>query len=103
MDEEKELPKPYRELAETIGMDATLRLCRRFGGENIYIPKVDKLLIAKRRELIRAEWTGENTAELARKHHLSVRAVQQILEGMRPPEVEGQIGVEELLGTPAEE
>lgn len=97
MDESKELPKPYQELAETIGAEATLRLCQRYGGEVIYIPKMDKIASAKRRELIREEWNGNNAVELARRHNMSVRAVQKLVETLPSPQVDGQISMDELL------
>lgn len=95
--EGKGLPRQYRNLVRVIGTDAMLRLCREYGGEVIYIPKLDKLLSAKRGEVIRAEWNGSNTVELARKYGVTIRTVQKEVEGIPKPQIPGQISLEDLL------
>ena len=69
------------ELAETIGMDAFRRLVDVYGGTGrVYIPQADTLLIPIRDRLIREEYNGYNTAELARKYEVSQRWVQEIIK-----------------------
>lgn len=81
-----EIPKPYQSLIQTIGWEATVRLCQAFGGEAMYIPKLDRLDAAKKRYYIRKEWNGHNAAELAKKYGHSVRSVQRIVEDAELPE-----------------
>lgn len=97
MEEWHELPKPYQQIAEVIGMEATLRLCRKFGGLTLYVPKLDKLAMAKRRELIAREWDGSNAADLAKKYGCSLRWVQKLTETLPIPQAEGQISIKEVL------
>lgn len=67
-----------KEIAEVIGTYNLLKLSERFGGSDIYIPKLDRILIPLRNRLILKEFNGGNNAALARKYHLSCRRVQTI-------------------------
>ena len=70
-----------RELAECIGMEAFRRLLERYGGTGkMYIPQPDKVVIPVRDVLIRREYNGYNTYELARKWKLSDAYVRQIVK-----------------------
>ncbi len=60
---EKRVPRPYENLVRVIGAEATLRLCQEYGGEVLYIPKVDKLDALTRNASIRQKWNGRNAAE----------------------------------------
>ncbi len=86
MMEGMEIPKPYQNLIQVIGWEATVQLCQVYGGEAMYIPKPDRLEAAKRRYLIRKEWNGHNTIELAKKYGHSVRSIQHIVEDARQTE-----------------
>lgn len=100
MDKQKDsfpLPNQYQELVRVIGLEATVRLCREYGGTDTYIPKVDGLLAAKQRELIRREWNGYNGEALARKYGVSVRWIRKIVEGDKSPVIPGQMSVEDFL------
>jgi Mor family transcriptional regulator len=74
----------FKELAETIGLDAAEKLARRMGGQAVYIPKADSIEIMLRNEQIAKEFTGSNYRELAQKYDLSERHVRHILDNMRP-------------------
>ena len=97
VDETEGLPKQYQNLVRVIGSDAATRLCQEYGGEVVYIPKIDRIEAAKQRDLIRAEWNGRNAAALARKFGKSVRWVQKVVENTPDPIIPGQISVDELL------
>lgn len=92
----EEIPEAYQNLVRVIGWDAMLRLCQEYGGEVLYIPKLDRLTAAKQRELICKEWNGYNTVDLARKYNCSIRWIQKVVEGTRPPEIPGQMSMDDL-------
>ena len=76
-----DLQGEVRELAECIGMEAFRRLLERYGGTGkMYIPQPDKVVIPVRDVLIRREYNGYNTYELARKWNLSDAYVRQIVK-----------------------
>ncbi len=100
MDEKKDaiqLPNQYQDLVRVIGLEATIRLCREYGGTDTYIPKVDGLLAAKQRELIRREWNGYNGDTLARKYDVSVRWIRKIVESDKNPVIPGQMSVDDFI------
>lgn len=94
---EQEVPQQYQDLVRVIGLEATMRLCREFGGTDTYIPKVDGLLAAKQRELIRSEWNGYNAEQLARKYGVSARWIRKIVEDVKAPEIPGQMSLDDFL------
>lgn len=55
------------------------RLLRRFEGQRIYIPSKAVLEAKTRNRQIRAQFTGNNLADLASNHRLSKRQVRNIL------------------------
>ena len=87
------LPEAHRKLAEVIGIEATVELCKVYGGTPLYIPKVDALIAAHRDQQIRTEYNGYNVAILARKYNLSARTVQRILEGESLQQIDGQMEI----------
>ncbi len=73
------LPEIYRDLAETVGLEATLALGREFGGMSLYFPKIESALRGWRDVNIRREFTGANIPQLAKKYSLTSVRVRQIL------------------------
>lgn len=80
------LPETYQEVARIIGMENALRLAQHIGGGRIYYPKIESLLRDKRDEKIRAEFTGFNHRELARKYSLTETWIRDIVQRKRPDE-----------------
>ncbi|NPU84393.1 MAG: hypothetical protein HPY65_07875 [Syntrophaceae bacterium] len=78
------LPDSYQDVARIIGMEPTLRLARHIGGMRIYYPKLDSLFRDKRDERIRAEFTGNNHRDLARKYDLTEAWIRAIVQ-RKPP------------------
>lgn len=74
-----DLPPDFRDIADTIGLDPALKLVQARGGEGVYVPKVDKVCRAARDRAIRAEFTGANHRELARKYSLTVVWIRAIV------------------------
>lgn len=94
---EKRVPRPYENLVRVIGAEATLRLCQEYGGEVLYIPKVDKLDALTRNASIRRKWNGRNAAELAKEYGVSVRWIQKTVEGLPEPPLPGQLSMTDLV------
>ena len=97
MGETARIPKQYEDLVRVIGLDATIRLCNEYGGTPLYVPKVDGLVSAERRKAILTEYNGYNIKKLAIKHRLTVRAVQLMVQGKRPPELTGQLTLQDII------
>lgn len=100
MDESKDissLPSQYQDFVRVIGLEATIRLCREFGGTDTYIPKVDGLLAAQQRELIRQEFNGYNADKLARKYGMTTRWIRKIVEADKDRTIPGQMSVDDFL------
>lgn len=68
-----------RELARVIGIESYLKLVEVYGGSNIYVAKMDKLLCIKRDAEIVHKFDGNNYATLAKQYGLSERAVRTII------------------------
>jgi Mor family transcriptional regulator len=73
------LPESYQGIAEIIGIEATLQLSEYFGGQRFYFRKIEGLLMDKRDERIRAEFTGFNHVDLARRYGLTETRIRDIL------------------------
>lgn len=86
-----DLPDTAARLAEIVGVDAALALIQAFGGDTIYIPIIDSVLVAARARMIREEYTGYNYDELARKYGCTPRRVRQIVEGAAIKPISGQV------------
>lgn len=86
----KSLPTEYQVVAELIGMENALRLAQHIGGGRIYYPKIESLLRDKRDERIRAEFTGCNHRELARKYALTETWIREIVQ-RKPPDVTAEL------------
>lgn len=96
MEENRELPNTYQQIADVIGVDATLRLCRSFGGMNLYVPKVDKLEAEMRRESVIRDWNGYNAKELAKKYCISEYHVRRMVKE-HYEEMAQQMSMDDLL------
>ena len=57
----EDIPEEYRDIAETVGLDAYLKLSVLCGGQNLYIPKREALERQARNREIRRGSTGETT------------------------------------------
>jgi Mor family transcriptional regulator len=78
------LPEKYRPVAETLGMEQALRLAMSFPGMQIYVPKISTLTSDLRDRKIRAEFTGCNHRELARKYGRSEPWIRRLCSASRP-------------------
>lgn len=74
-----ELPEGYQAVARVIGVENAIRLSDELGGLNYYFPQAEKMLRAKRNELINREFNGSNHKELAQKYRLSEVQIREIV------------------------
>ena len=81
------LPPQYIKLAEIIGVEATIQLCETYGGTSTYIPTTEALYVVVRTKMIRREYNGQNVNRLAQRFGVTPRAVQMIVQDMRPDQI----------------
>lgn len=79
----EDLDGDQRDLAETIGLEAYLKLVERRGGTTVYVAKQDKLQALKRNAGIIRDFNGYNHKYLALKYNVSDRTVREVLEADR--------------------
>lgn len=76
----QDLPESYQPVAEIVGVENALRLAQHLGGLSFYYPRLDSLLRDKRDAQIRAEFTGCNHRDLARKYKLTESWIREIVQ-----------------------
>lgn len=79
----EDVPEDFRAVAESLGMEAFLRLVSVCGGQDLYIPKRESLERGPRDRAIRARIDGGNYRALAAQYRLSVRQIRKIINGTR--------------------
>jgi len=80
----EELPEPYMTIAGIIGIENTLKLASKLGGESLYLPRLTTIRRRIRDRQIQEGYTGYNMRSLAKKYKISVRRVQQLVKDIRP-------------------
>lgn len=75
----EDLNQEQQEFADLVGMDSFKALIREYGGTYLYIPKGDNVIRSTRNAMIKAEFTGSNIKELAKKYQLSEVQIRSIL------------------------
>lgn len=75
-----DIPDNHRPLAELIGLDKFILLCDYAMGDELYLPRVDKVLIPVRNRNIRADCNGYNKRELAQKYNLTIQQINNIMK-----------------------
>ncbi len=88
-------------LAETIGMDAFIKLVEVYGGTGrMYIPQADMLIIPIRDRKINEEYDGSNIYELCDRWGLSESYIRKIVQEkatqIRRAPIAGQVTFDEL-------
>lgn len=81
------LQPKQQDLAEVIGIEATLKLCEVYGGmQNLYIPKNDKVRKKLRNREICRNYAmyGQRVGHIAKNSGLSERTIQEIVKPVRP-------------------
>ena len=78
-----DIPEEYRDIVDTIGMEAFTQLTLLCGGQSLYIPKRESLERNARDRDIRARFDGGNYRALAAQFRLSERQIRKIINGVR--------------------
>lgn len=79
----EDLPEDLADIAQLIGLEATLKLVSARGGESIYIHKADRVALSARDRKICKEFNGRNYSDLAQTYNLSVSQIRSILNDGR--------------------
>ncbi|PKL15499.1 MAG: DNA-binding protein [Spirochaetae bacterium HGW-Spirochaetae-5] len=79
------LPEALQTLAQSIGMETTLRVIEHLGGMSMYFPKLEHLVRPIRDNNIRKEFTGSNYRALARKYNLTETRMRDIIHKRTRP------------------
>ncbi|MGP1544572.1 MAG: Mor transcription activator family protein [Candidatus Fimenecus sp.] len=69
----------WKDVATEIGMNAFCTLLYYAGGLQLYIPRLDKILIPVRDNAIKEEFDGFNYEYLAKKYNLTERTVRKLV------------------------
>lgn len=70
----------YRDLAEIVGVELAYKIYKEFRGQQIYFPQ--GFLDSKRvQDIVKGEYTGKNTKELAKRYGYSERRIRQFVSG----------------------
>ncbi len=76
----EDLPEEFKDIAETIGMEALIDLLKLRGGESVYFCKIETVGRNARNRRIHEEFNGTNYRQLAKKYKLTVSMIRQILK-----------------------
>lgn len=89
-----DLPRQFQEIAGLFDqedstaysrMDILIKLAVYFGGQQIYLPKIDALIVRQRDRLIRRDRAmGYTYRDLARKYQLTEVWIRQIVDHIDP-------------------
>jgi Mor family transcriptional regulator len=60
-------------------LHTALKLTIQFGGESIYFPKMDTIIVKKRNKAIIDQFDGSNYRNLSRKYQLSTAHIRVII------------------------
>lgn len=83
--EPEDIPENYSEIISLIGLETFLKLCQHYAGDEIYFPKIDRVIRKARDRMIRKEYNGFNVRMLAQKYGLSIKQIYNILKGSNSP------------------
>ncbi|MBP3487300.1 MAG: hypothetical protein J6K53_02785 [Roseburia sp.] len=98
-----DLQEQHKPIAESIGMEAFLRLVDAFGDSAIYIPQMREVIKMRIYRRISEEFDGTNIKQLASKYDVSESTVynvvrEQIQSGVhKHPQIPGQMDLADWL------
>lgn len=79
----KDIPMQFQDLAEEIGVNNFIKVCRLLGGTLTYIPSLKTIEKNSRNKAIIAGFNGWNYKELSRKYHISEPYVRRIINNAK--------------------
>lgn len=84
---EEDIPDAYKPIIDMIGLENVIKLSQYFMGDKIYLPKADRLLSPARNRIIRREYNGKNTKELAQDYDITTNQILQIVRDLDPEQL----------------
>ncbi len=72
-----------RELAELIGIEAYRKIVANYGGERVFISRIDSVIFSNKDELIRAALKREKESEICSAFHVTRRELERIKCGCK--------------------
>lgn len=77
-----DLPGDLRLIADVVGVENTVKISNAFRGCSLYIRNIDTIIKGRRNSEIRKAYDkGERVIDIALKHNLSTRQIENILSG----------------------
>ncbi|MCM1334941.1 MAG: hypothetical protein NC084_09835 [Bacteroides sp.] len=70
-------------IAELIGMEAYLKLIGEYGGEKLFISRIDSIIVANRSALIKAAAKKESDEDIIACFHITKRELDRIKGGYK--------------------
>lgn len=75
----EDISNSYKEIAEIIGIEAFIKLCRVYGGSSMYFPTARAVLKPIRDKNIKKEFNGSNLRALSLKYDICETQIRKIL------------------------
>ena len=83
------LPDNQKNIADIIGVEATLKLCEHYGGDDLYVPQNDRIKNRLRDRQIQRLYAEKNykVSFLKEQYGLSGRRVRGVIQEVRPEQI----------------
>ena len=75
----EDFPEGYRKVCILIGLEPANKLCRAYGGTQLYVPKISSISTKLTYQKIRSEFNGVNLKKLAVKYGYSEVWIRKII------------------------
>ena len=80
----EDVPYNLHQMVEIVGIEKFLLICKMYGGDLIYIPVYNKVVMGDRNRKIAQDYNGKNIDRLRVRYNVSKEQIKHILkkEGM---------------------
>lgn len=75
----EDIPSSYRDIANIVGVDSFIEICKLFGGSSMYFPTARTILKPVRDKNIKNEFDGSNIRELSLRYGICETQIKKIL------------------------
>ena len=75
----EDIPYGLCAMAEIVGMDKFMEICKLYGGSTVYIPVHSKVTLAERNRQLVKDYNGKNIDALRVKYGISNQQIKRIL------------------------
>jgi Mor family transcriptional regulator len=89
-----DLAEPYDRLASFLSIEQIIEIEKHFGGTAIYFPSLKNSVKDKIEHLVREQYTGYNTKQLAQKYGYTERHIQRIVSDLPH---KGQLSISDIF------